>query len=103
MSLKQCIMAAKVRERFLGEEFWRRKIVSLSRDREKFLETKEKERASEERRLLRERAQRIRSELGIQFYLNKRKRLNMESMYPKPIVYLSDEYDVEVRFSEEDV
>ena len=56
----------------------------------------------EERRLLRERDQRIRSELGIQFFFNKSKRVNLESLYPKPIVYLSDEYDIKVRFAEKE-
>lgn len=93
-------MTAKMREKFLGKTFWRKKIVSMKRERDKFLEMKESERALEERRLLRERAHRIRSELGILFYFSKRKRANMESFYPKPTVYLSDDYDVKVHFSE---
>ena len=90
----------RMKTKFLGEKFWDKKIRKLNAEISSFHQVREKQRIAEERRLLGEWRRRIRSELGfIQYYFDKEKRVNMERIYPKPIVYLSKDHDVEVKLS----
>ena len=77
-------------------------MVVLKKERDCRVDTRERERAMEERRLLRERIRRIRSELGIQYFFNRRKREHIEKLYPIPIVYLADDFAIKVKFDNDD-
>lgn len=94
---------AKLRERFLGIAFWEHIPVLLKRERDAMSDTmKERDRAAEERRLLIERKRRIRSELGLFNYcFDTRRREYLESAYPKPKVYLSENKEIVVKMESE--
>ena len=92
---------AKLREIFLGAAFWQKKLIMLQNERNNSVDLKERHRAQEQRRLLRERSRRIRSELGIQYYFNTRKREYIEKLYPVPSVYIVGD-EIKIKFSDED-
>lgn len=95
------ILQAKIREGFLGVAFWEKKLIVLQNERNNSVDLQERHRAQEQRRLLRERTKRIRSELGIQYFFNTRKREYVEKLYPIPTVYISDD-EIKIKFSDED-
>lgn len=94
------VFQAKVREIFLGVSFWEKKLIMLQNERNNSDDVKERHRVQEQRRLSRERTRRIRSELGIQYFFNQRKREYVEKLYPVPTVYISDD-EIKVKFSDE--
>lgn len=72
-------------------------MISLLRERKSLSERelKEIDRQDEERRLLKERRRRIKGEMGIlNYWFDKRRREYMESVYPKPKVYLSANLEI---------
>ncbi len=83
-----------LRRRLIGEKWWQKKQIQLERKYEreqKVDELREKARAREEKRLLKERKEEIRSEIGwISYYFRKRERLATETQYPIPKVTLED-------------
>jgi hypothetical protein len=86
----------------MGVAFWEKNLVILKKERDCRVDVRERDRAAEERRLLRERKRRIRSELGIQYFFNQRKREHIEKLYPIPIVYFSEDFEVKVKFDDHD-
>eukprot|EP00565_Helicotheca_tamesis_P001107 CAMPEP_0185741958 /NCGR_PEP_ID=MMETSP1171-20130828/39230_1 /TAXON_ID=374046 /ORGANISM="Helicotheca tamensis, Strain CCMP826" /LENGTH=134 /DNA_ID=CAMNT_0028413953 /DNA_START=1071 /DNA_END=1475 /DNA_ORIENTATION=- len=94
-------MQQSMRLNILGEVWWQDKIETLQKEKDGFLGRCEQKRATEEKRLLRERRKLIRSELGLySFYFSKHRRENLERIHPKPIVYLDKDHDVRVKFPE---
>ena len=88
-------LQAKIRTRFLGISFWERKLLAFKRRRKNLVKNLERERKMEQRRVQR----RIRSELGIQYYLNPRKRERIEKLYPIPVFYIDDD-EIKVKFDD---
>lgn len=74
----------------------------MKKERDCRVDVRERDREMEQKRLLRERSRRIRSELGIQYFFSKRKREYIEKLYPIPIVYLSDDDEIKVKFDDEE-
>ena len=98
-----CILV-KFRERFLGRQFWEQAVISLIRERKSLSERelKEIDRQDEERHLLKKRRRRIQGEMGLfNYWFDKRRREYMESVYPKPKLYLSDNLEIVVEQVEE--
>lgn len=98
------VYLVKFRERFLGIQFWEQAVISLSRERKSLSERelKEIDRQDEERHLLKERRRRIQGEMGLfNYWFDKRRREYMESVYPKPKLYLSDNLEIVVEQVEE--
>lgn len=90
-------MLVKFRERFLGIQFWDQAVISLKKEREGLSESelKEIDRQDEERRLLSVRRRRIRGEMGLfSYWFDKRRKEYMESVYPKPRVYVNDSLEI---------
>ena len=87
----------------MGVPFWEKNLKKLKKERDCRIDIQERDRATEERRLQRDRKRRIRSELGLlQYFFNQRKREHIEKLYPVPVVYLSDEFEIKVKFDEND-
>lgn len=84
-----------LRRRLIGEKWWQKKQIQLERKYErdqKMDKLRENARAKEEKRLLKERKEEIRSEIGwISYYFRKNERLATEKQYPIPKVRLEDE------------
>ena len=96
-------LQGRMRSYVMGERWWTKKLDGLQRNRSCFADRSEKKRALEEKRLLKERRQTIISELGFyNFYFNKHRRECMERIYPKPKVYLNNDYDIQVDFPQTD-
>ncbi len=96
---------AKIRTKFMGVAFWEKNLKILKKERDCLLDIRERERATEERRLRRERKRRIRSEIwvaGLQYFFDKRKWEHIEKQYPVPVVYLSDDFEIKVKFENDD-
>eukprot|EP00569_Conticribra_weissflogii_P009741 CAMPEP_0171363938 /NCGR_PEP_ID=MMETSP0879-20121228/3700_1 /TAXON_ID=67004 /ORGANISM="Thalassiosira weissflogii, Strain CCMP1336" /LENGTH=366 /DNA_ID=CAMNT_0011871201 /DNA_START=205 /DNA_END=1305 /DNA_ORIENTATION=+ len=83
-----------LRRRLIGEKWWQKKQIQLERKYEreqKMDDLREKARAKEEKRLLKERKDEIRSEIGwISYYFRRNERLATEKQYPIPKVKLED-------------
>ena len=88
----------KMRSKIFGEEWWITKLKKLQFEREHHDENCEKKRLAEEKRLMKQRRNRIRAELGFfQYYFSKRRRKQIEDLVPKPTVYLDKDMTVKVK------
>ena len=87
-----------LRRRILGETWWKKKQRILEKCQQKKLQLLnrkgEKQRAAEEERLMKERKEEIRTEIGwISYYFRRSVRVETETKYPMPIVSLDDDTD----------
>mmetsp|Transcript_13664 Transcript_13664/g.29565 ORF Transcript_13664/g.29565 Transcript_13664/m.29565 type:complete len:423 (-) Transcript_13664:569-1837(-) len=81
-----------IRRRIMGEVWWRRKENQIDKYFRTLPKRREKTRRREEKRLLKERKQKILSEIGRKaYYFRSNSRDKAEEEYPKPIVSLEEE------------
>ncbi|KAL7540828.1 hypothetical protein ACHAXR_011086 [Thalassiosira sp. AJA248-18] len=81
-----------LRRRIMGEVWWKRKENEIEKHFRTLDQSREKERRKEEKRLHKERKDKIIAEVGrIPYYLRAKSRIEAEKEYPKPIVSLEEE------------
>lgn len=81
-----------IRRRIMGEVWWTKKENQIEKYFRTLGHVREKKRRREEKRLLKERKQKMQSDIGlVAYYSRSNARSEIEKEYPKPVVSLEDE------------